>query len=705
MRHAALAAIWCLGAMALAQDAPWASAVIAYAPASGAGAFTQPANALGPPMGGGATVPNNGSIVSLGAAGGSITLAFAAPVTDDPLNPFGLDCIVFSNSMWAGGNPQIKWQEPAYIEISEDVNGNGLADDPWYLIPGSRGLSYGNTVIQEPAGLDNSQDPFLLAGNITNPNLLDGLPGNDHEEYNWGYAEMTPTAQPYLDNYLRPDDPFTVGLTPRSGGGDAFDIAWAVDANGHPANLTQFHFIRITTLVDRSMFALGVASAEIEAVAAVARDIDTDGDGILDDYETRVAGTDPLRPESTVLPLEIPSAEVGSPPGTTLGTAADHRGTRLRLIAAEKRTALPRAFNVAVDLLAASVPSAPLPDPGYLTSSAAREVVAGVSDFVAAGIQAAEITLTYTSHEIAGLDEDLLRPYRHDGSAFTTAGITGATVNTAANQVTFRSRYPGVFVLGSLPGAGDVGGAGPQGEIALAADPAHSLAVDAAAPVFIESGPIYDDTAALVPDGTLFTVSVTAGTLLTPDAAPSMPGRQIMASGGALTFAVAAPPRAGTALIAVQSATGAAHGQLLYTFLPGAPARLGGFRTLDREKHAVIRVELEFGPLQDTFGNTIDRGEMLTVTADNAVLATADADSFAPDHQVRFEDGRALLVVETALDAERFTLDFRRTADGAFVGRSVLEPIDFQELPATGTAGLLTIVAGLGLAVWRRRRG
>ena len=246
-------------------------------------------------------------------------LRFDTPVTDDPANPMGLDCIVYGNVSFAGGDPTVKWQEPALIEISEDVNGNGLADDPWYLIPGSKDYRY-----------DPSPNRFEPSGE-TNPNLLDADPANDDDEYYWGYAELTPTMKQYLDNYVRPDDPHRIGVIARSGGGDAFDIAWAVDAAGAPAGLGQFHFIRLRAFIDRECGALGYATPEIDAVADVAPDVDHDGDGILDEYEVRVAGTDPERPESTLLALEIPADEGGSPEGTFLGAAEDAQGNRLEL--------------------------------------------------------------------------------------------------------------------------------------------------------------------------------------------------------------------------------------------------------------------------------------------------------------------------------------------------------------------------------------
>ena len=192
-------AVGCLAACMAAAD-PWADAVIEYAPLSAASGYDDPDEALGPPSGGGPSTPDNSSVVSLGTCSesdrGYLVLSFDDPVLDDPANPFGLDCIVYSNAFWVGGNSQRKFQEPALIEVSEDVNGDGLANDPWYLIPGSRSYSYAAfPMVVEPAGISNaSPNELVLAGNITNPNLLlDSDSSNDNIEYNWGYAEMSPT--------------------------------------------------------------------------------------------------------------------------------------------------------------------------------------------------------------------------------------------------------------------------------------------------------------------------------------------------------------------------------------------------------------------------------------------------------------------------------------------------------------------------------
>jgi hypothetical protein len=473
MKHAMLlgaagaCALVFLAALPIRAEDPWADAVLDYSPVQPVNAgFDTPLRALGPPVGAGPITPGNSSLVCLGVQGGSITLKFNTPVADDPENPMGLDCIVFGNVSFSGGDPTVKWQEPALIEISEDVNGNGVADDPWYLIPGSKVFRYMPPPDHtEPAGETNASDPTnIMAGIVENPNVLDADPDNDDQEYFWGYAELTPTMRKYLDNYVRPDDPFSVGITPRSGGGDAFDIAWAVDENGDPANIRQFHFIRLRAFIYRDCATLFYATPEIDAVADVAPDVDTDGDGILDEYETRGAGTDPTRPENTVLPLEIPPEEGGSPSGTFLGAAEDVNGNRIAFYAAGPRTDSGRALDSIVDIVERPDPGGSLP-PGWLKTGAVREFVSSVSDFVAAGIQPARITIAYTPDEIAGFDEQFLTPFRFAGDAYVQEGIANVLADPFGNRVSFTSAQAGVFVLASKPGSGDqpLPGPGPFG--------------------------------------------------------------------------------------------------------------------------------------------------------------------------------------------------------------------------------------------------
>lgn len=316
----------------LASTAPadFASIVHEYTPAPGQfvnnANFSDPARALGPPVGGGTLAASNVSVVSLGGFGGRLTLGFAQTVENHPSNPLGLDFIVFGNAFWPSGDPKVRWGEGAIIEISRDANGNGLPDDPWFLIPGSH--------LASPASALQSQEWDADANTATPPSNLAWYPagapspmttqtfrlpaafesftlvntaGAGMESF-YGYGDLSPTLllgdysgasgaasdntlsdpedNPAIDPgafYTAPDDPFTTGVDPGSGGGDAFDIDWAIDAaTGEPANLAGFDFIRISTGAHAVVGPLGEVSVEIDAVAdvrpaSVAADLNGDG--------------------------------------------------------------------------------------------------------------------------------------------------------------------------------------------------------------------------------------------------------------------------------------------------------------------------------------------------------------------------------------------------------------------------------------------
>ena len=337
-----------------------------YRPATGQfvnnSAYNDPNRALGAPIGGGTSTQNSAKVVSLGSFGGQIILAFDHDVLDEPANPFGVDAIVFSNTFWPSGDPNLHATETAHIEIMPELNGNGIpGDDPneqWYLIPGPN-LASGSwrtkswpdanfppawypsisSFPNRPASYQTGAYELDLyyqivagyVGVVINPSLLDGDPNTDDVEGIWGYAEYTPTLKHGDRNgdntvggfgddanipadifYTTPDDPFKVGVTTGSGGGDGFDIAWAVDPNNawQPANLTAFRYIRITTAAEKFFPAIGEMSPEIGAVADVRPlgDLDADLDVDLDDYAAFVDawGTDPCQPNwSSAADLDV----------------------------------------------------------------------------------------------------------------------------------------------------------------------------------------------------------------------------------------------------------------------------------------------------------------------------------------------------------------------------------------------------------------
>jgi hypothetical protein len=316
-------------ATCLAADSPYATEVLEFVPAPGHWVqvpdFSDATVALGPPVGAGTSAGDLSSVVSLGGFGGFITLAFDHTVMDDPRNRFGADGIVFGNAFWRGSE-DVHWAECATLEISQDANGNGAADDAWYLIPGSHlpdplgqyaEVTWDDDVddLRHPPEFEEWLPPgasgtWITAGYLLPSAVFAAIPltnplaGTGNEGV-YGYADYTPTLIlgdmdaddetvecPLLAPevfYTTPDDPLAVGITSGSGGGDGFDIAWAVDpATGQPAGLSGFDFLRITVAVDLVHPLFDEISTEIDAVADVAPDrfgdLDGDGDGDLADF-------------------------------------------------------------------------------------------------------------------------------------------------------------------------------------------------------------------------------------------------------------------------------------------------------------------------------------------------------------------------------------------------------------------------------------
>lgn len=321
MRRTAITSAVLLGALAGAgvRGGDFASEVVEYRPAPGqfinGPVHHDPSDALGAPIGGGLSAPDNSKVVSLGGFGGSITLRFAHTVLDDPCNPFGLDAIVFANSFWSGGNPSNPSREPGVIEISLDANANGLADDPWFVIAGTLlpAIPDDAAAMRQWDNDPGSPTPPADTSWYPDDSIHDFVPPGFPSSYatsGWllasgslvvGHADASPVlllgdqdADDAVDDpgadpagfYTRPDNPWASGVTPGSGGGDAFDIAWAVDpATGEPARLPGFDFIRLSTGRDALMPPLGEVSTEVGGVSDVRGDalfFDVDSSGTTD---------------------------------------------------------------------------------------------------------------------------------------------------------------------------------------------------------------------------------------------------------------------------------------------------------------------------------------------------------------------------------------------------------------------------------------
>ncbi|HKK63003.1 MAG TPA: T9SS type A sorting domain-containing protein [Bacteroidales bacterium] len=236
--------------------------------------------------------------VSLGAFGGYIVFSFDGPVQNDPGNPFGVDFTIF-------GNPLPAWAEHGIVSVMPDDNKNGLPDDTWYELAGSDYFfSYtrkqyevtynnpGGSEAKDVSWTDNQgHSGSVLAGGYYSHSLYptqDSFPNIDQQSYTlsgtclpdqvnrsnpaqysypvkpFGYADNNPLGDA---PYTLPDNPYSDTI--ENSGGDAFDISWAVDADGNYVDLPSIDFVKVHTGVLANADWLGEVSTEIRGAVDV----------------------------------------------------------------------------------------------------------------------------------------------------------------------------------------------------------------------------------------------------------------------------------------------------------------------------------------------------------------------------------------------------------------------------------------------------
>lgn len=210
-----------------------ATQILGYSPGTGAAnGYQNPNSALGEPSRltpgefGGPVDPfsapwQSSQLVSIGA-GGSLTVRFQFPVLNLDGNPHGLDFLVFGSA--------------AFLITNGDFSGGGITDGSLF------GSSTSPTRLSVSA--DGSQfftlDPALAP-------VVDGFFPTD------GSGDFSRAVPPTL----RETDFSGLGLSgirslyDGSGGGTGFDIGWARNADGSPADLDAIQFVRIDVLGDR----------------------------------------------------------------------------------------------------------------------------------------------------------------------------------------------------------------------------------------------------------------------------------------------------------------------------------------------------------------------------------------------------------------------------------------------------------------------
>lgn len=192
-----------LGPGGAASAADFASAVVFYEPGLGVpAAYQDPKAALGSPsrfepspFDTGVVTPfrapfSPGLVTGIGP-GGSLVLELAAPATDDPRHPFGIDLLVFGNSFfsddeWPAGTCGVLFDEGGVIEVSADgrdwhvirgVGADGLFPTLGYLDVGPYDAEPGTIESDFSKPVDPSITSLSLLG-ATWPELLAAYDGS-----------------------------------------------------------------------------------------------------------------------------------------------------------------------------------------------------------------------------------------------------------------------------------------------------------------------------------------------------------------------------------------------------------------------------------------------------------------------------------------------------------------------------------------------
>ncbi len=243
--------LWSLAAASLvltSHAAPPGDAVVSYDPGSGfAPRYTHPETALGEPSRvnpfGEDTDPFNppygtNQVVSIGA-GGSLVVRFQKPILNHPHNPRGSDFLLFGN---------------AGFIITNDFD---LETFNWVGTPATDGALFGQNTGVTRVSVSRDGVNFFQLDPALAPTVDTLLPSDAG-----GDAQLPPAPELTPGDFAGATLDDLRALYRGSGGGAAYDISWAQDAEGKRVHLPVIHFIRIDVVSGK---------AEIDAFSAVAR--------------------------------------------------------------------------------------------------------------------------------------------------------------------------------------------------------------------------------------------------------------------------------------------------------------------------------------------------------------------------------------------------------------------------------------------------
>ena len=182
------------------------------------------------------------------------------------------------------GNAFIGNAEPGIIYVSQDVNSNGLADDPWYRIRGSEdyrsNLDYTITYYKPK---DPYKDPIAWSDSEGESGLI---PRNKYHTTN-SYYPLWEGDKVTFTGVLLPDcmkldpatgqwrsEPYAYGYAdnhPNDSSGSHIDIDSAVNAAGELVHLDRIDFLKVQTGVHQQTDVTGEVSTEFTGIKPLAK--------------------------------------------------------------------------------------------------------------------------------------------------------------------------------------------------------------------------------------------------------------------------------------------------------------------------------------------------------------------------------------------------------------------------------------------------
>jgi len=220
----------------------------------------------------------NTGLISLGSYGGYIIFGFDHSV----VNNNGKDLAIYGNPIGGVNN----WSEPGIVMVSQDVNGNGKADDVWYELAGSEYNAAGTVKNYEitytnpkstanVSWTDNQGKSGAVALNsYHNHNYYPLFAANQESltfkgtllSSTWGVTANgiffnNPFSWGYSDSYSTEDD-FAANSY------NSFDISQAVDASGKVVDLKTIDFVKVYTgQNEKGNSLMGEISTEVRGAA------------------------------------------------------------------------------------------------------------------------------------------------------------------------------------------------------------------------------------------------------------------------------------------------------------------------------------------------------------------------------------------------------------------------------------------------------